>query len=216
MFGMSNWSLWLSYYTCWNTCNNTCANHSCDGFNGQCDQGCVDGYSGPFCNISCPPNCKSYHQDNGECNLCAYDYWGEYCLNNCSENCTHLNESWSSCEIATGECKYGCLHGTHGSFCNIYCDQKCSASEDGVRECRQTDGQCTLGCETGYKLTTTGCIEGKEKFLIKFASTNLDSRADEEARTYEQLQERMEQPNYQNVKDNGTDNYAVLFADINM
>ncbi|XP_052761861.1 uncharacterized protein LOC128204488 [Mya arenaria] len=40
--------------------------------------------------------------------------------------------------------------------------------------------------------------------------------ADEEARTYEQLQERTEQPNYQNVKDSGTDNYAVLFADTNM
>ncbi|WAR16473.1 TENX-like protein, partial [Mya arenaria] len=148
-----------SYNTCRNTCNKACANNSCDALKGQCDQGCVDGYSGPFCNISCPSNCKSCHQDNGECDLCAYGFWGEYCLNNCSENCTRINNLLSICDITFGDCKYGCSHGTHGSLCNIKCDQKCIASENGVRECRQTDGQCTLGCETGYKLTTTGCIE---------------------------------------------------------
>ncbi|XP_052763352.1 uncharacterized protein LOC128205623 isoform X8 [Mya arenaria] len=42
-----------------------------------------------------------------------------------------------------------------------------------------------------------------------------DARADEEARTYEPLQKRTEQPIYQNANDNGTDNYAVLFADTN-
>ncbi|WAR16460.1 hypothetical protein MAR_031054 [Mya arenaria] len=66
----------------------------------------------------------------------------------------HLN-----CDIRSGECKYGCLHGTHGSLCSIECDQKCIVSENGVRECRQMDGQCTLGCEAGYKLTTKGYIE---------------------------------------------------------
>ncbi|WAR16520.1 TENX-like protein, partial [Mya arenaria] len=144
-----------SYYTCRNTCNNTCVNMSCDVLNGQCDQGCVDGYSGPFCNISCPTNCKSCHQYNGECDFCSKDFWGKKCLNNCSENCTHINESLSSCDITSGECKHGCQNGTHGSFCNIKCDQKCLASGDGVRECRQTDGQCTQGCITGRRKDST-------------------------------------------------------------
>ncbi|XP_052763274.1 uncharacterized protein LOC128205581 isoform X2 [Mya arenaria] len=118
------------------------------------------------------------------------------------------------------------------------------------------DGQCTLGCETGYKLTTTGCIKdmvadndgsnsvvtiGVLGGVIAILSVSLalsvgynvfmkrrqnrefpneksvsDSKAEEETRTYEQLQERMKQPNYQNVKDTCTDNYAVLFADTNM
>ncbi|XP_052764466.1 multiple epidermal growth factor-like domains protein 10 isoform X2 [Mya arenaria] len=148
-----------SYFTCSNTCNNTCANNSCHALNGQCDQGCVDGYSGPFCNVSCPTNCKSCHQYNGKCNLCSYEYWGEYCLKNCSENCMHINESLSTCDITSGECKYGCQYGTHGSHCNIKCDQKCIASETGVRECSHTDGQCTQGCITGYKQGNTGCID---------------------------------------------------------
>ncbi|WAR16435.1 TENX-like protein [Mya arenaria] len=148
-----------SYYTCRNTCNNSCVNKSCDASNGKCDTGCIDGYSGPFCNIACPLNCKSCHQDNGKCDVCEYDYWGEYCVNNCSENCTHKNESLSSCDITSGECKHGCSHGTHGLRCNIKCDQNCITSGKGVRECRQTDGQCTLGCETGYKLTNNGCVE---------------------------------------------------------
>ncbi|WAR16495.1 TENX-like protein [Mya arenaria] len=160
-----------SYYTCSNTCNYTCANNSCDALNGQCDQGCVDGYFGPFCNISCASNCKSCHHDNGLCDLCAYDYWGEYCLNNCSENCTHINESLSSCDIASGKCKYGCQHGTHGSLCSIECDQKCIASESGVRECRHTDGQCTQGCITGYKQGNTGCID-----VLTFSEASVGAR----------------------------------------
>ncbi|XP_052763360.1 platelet endothelial aggregation receptor 1-like [Mya arenaria] len=191
---------------------------------------------------------------NDQCNFCKEEFWGSNCLINCNINCKHGNDSMSSCDINSGNCKHGCLPESHGLQCSLLCDKHCLVSEHGALECNQMDGQCRLGCSNGYKQTDTGCINvgddgagtsgatvggavggavsllaialviGMFIFILRRrrkdsnSGIEADARADEEARTYEQLQERTEQPIYQNqnVDDNGTDNYAVLFTDTNI
>ncbi|WAR16551.1 hypothetical protein MAR_031145, partial [Mya arenaria] len=147
-----------------NNCNNACANNSCDALNGQCDQGCEYGYSGSFCNSSCPANCKSCHQFNGR---------------GCIEEIVADNN---------GAVMIGAMGGVI-ALLSVF-----------------------LALSVGY-IVFMKRRHNREHTEKQSAS---DSKADEEARTYEQLQERTEQPNFQNVKDNGSDNYAVLFADTNI
>ncbi|WAR16498.1 hypothetical protein MAR_031092 [Mya arenaria] len=96
---------------------------------------------------------------NDECNVCKEEFWGSDCLNNCSTHCKQGNDSMSTCEINSGNCKHGCLPESHGLQCSLLCDKHCLASEGGALECNQMDGHCTLGCGNGYKQTNTGCID---------------------------------------------------------
>ncbi|XP_052763610.1 multiple epidermal growth factor-like domains protein 10 isoform X2 [Mya arenaria] len=130
----------------------------CNSSTGEC-YACEDGYRGSFCNVSCASNCKSCLQTNDECNVCKEEFWGSDCLNNCSTHCKQGNDSMSTCEINSGNCKHGCLPESHGLQCSLLCDKHCLASEGGALECNQMDGHCTLGCGNGYKQTNTGCID---------------------------------------------------------
>ncbi|XP_052763990.1 multiple epidermal growth factor-like domains protein 10 isoform X1 [Mya arenaria] len=138
-------------------CKPNCSG-GCNSSTGVC-YACVDGYSWSFCNVSCTTNCKSCLQSNDQCNVCKEEFWGSDCFNNCSTNCKHGNDSISTCDINSGNCKHGCLPETHGLQCSIPCDKHCLTSEGGVRECNQMDGQCRLGCENEYTQTHTGCID---------------------------------------------------------
>ncbi|XP_052765169.1 uncharacterized protein LOC128206626 [Mya arenaria] len=117
-----------------------------------------------------------------------------------------------------GQCTLGCEAGykltTKGYIEEIVPD---SDSSNGVVETAITGGviavlSVSLALSVGYNVFMKR-RQNREHPEKRSAS---DSIADKEARTYEQLQECTDQPNYQNVKDNGTDNYSVLFADTNM
>ncbi|XP_052763267.1 multiple epidermal growth factor-like domains protein 6 [Mya arenaria] len=224
----------------------------CDSSTGIC-HACLNGYMGPFCNVTCPSNCKSCQQHSGICNVCINDFWGDICLNICSVNCLPRNNTTSRCAKTSGKCIHGCLPEKHGLQCERQCDQQCRPSDDEMIECRQEDGRCNKGCNTGYGQTDDGCknvmsdqIDNKKAggysvvtvgimggvialLVIAFAilvgivvfmkrKQNVNevneshvaaNKSDEEDGNYEQLQERADQPNYQNVNDN---KYDMLFA----
>ncbi|XP_052765209.1 uncharacterized protein LOC128206651 isoform X3 [Mya arenaria] len=114
-----------------------------------------------------------------------------------------------------GQCRLGCENGYKQT------DTGCingKVGDDSAGTSGATVGDAVGGA---ISLLAIAFVSGMFIFMLRRRrkdSIEADARADEEARTYEQLHERTEQPIYQNqnVDDNGTDNYAVLFTDTNI
>ncbi|XP_052765203.1 cell death abnormality protein 1-like [Mya arenaria] len=230
-------------------CEPNCSGN-CNQSNGSCIA-CPDGYHGTLCDNPCSNNCRQCHQNNRTCKICENQTWGDYCLWKCSSSCLIDTNSLSSCDIATGKCKFGCIAGNHGLYCERKCDQHCGASKDGIKVCRQEDGICAEGCSSDHTSTDGGCVpvtdalEGdkssitagamggvialliivlafsvgfnillkkRNNIIQKDNPREINTTENEhkvEAQSYEQLQGRPDQPNYQNVTDS---NYDMLCA----
>ncbi|CAC5355160.1 unnamed protein product [Mytilus coruscus] len=132
--------------------------------------GCPPTNYGPFCNTSCPENCRGpCDLDAGYCtygcingwtgNICKQECsagsFGKDCKERCSANC--LN---SKCNHVTGECIGGCQDGWQGFNCSQPCPhskfgKNCSGFCEGClsRTCYRVNGLCdnTTSCNPGYK-----------------------------------------------------------------
>lgn len=108
---------------------------------------CKIGYSGEFCNKSCPPHCKNNicAQDTNVCEEgCQSLHFGEFCCEsgmfgqNCSLKCIDnckICESHSTCTV--------CLTGYYGETCSLQCPTGCSS-----KGCEKQNGYC-YSCKPG-------------------------------------------------------------------
>ncbi|GFS14356.1 multiple epidermal growth factor-like domains 10 [Elysia marginata] len=132
--------------TCSHQCSDHCAgngNHKrCDSSTGQCDGGCLAGYTGAKCITPC-----------------RFNTYGHKCSHRCSLNCRDQDEV--ICNPKTGDCNFGCNDGFSGPHCDtecLYrtygenCSQSCSPFCGGHdAACNSTTGECLSGdCSNGY------------------------------------------------------------------
>ncbi|WAR16474.1 hypothetical protein MAR_031068 [Mya arenaria] len=215
-------------------CNNSCSsckhNHCPeDRLNAlKCDE-CTGGTYGNFCNETCPQHCLNNvcDQGNGACE-CDVDYHFQngkciptYCPVNCSTctslaNCTSCTDNYHYGDT----CEYECTHCKSGTTCRKIDGYCWSACADGLTAPR-CDIPCFKGCAACHRSLPGECTsltwsqDKDEKKLDVFQRDMVKERhmtgnsSVEEASNYEQLQERTDQPNYQNVNEN---KYDVLFA----
>ncbi|KAK0068671.1 receptor-type tyrosine-protein phosphatase epsilon, partial [Biomphalaria pfeifferi] len=114
------------------SCNPNCLKDTCDSKTGHCIDGCIDGYTTPFCNESC-----------------SLGTYGQRCSENCSANC--INETCSnvngSCDCKPGfqgnTCDQECNPGSYGNHCNQNCSANC------INNCSTVDGSCK--CKPGFQ-----------------------------------------------------------------
>ncbi|XP_062587741.1 uncharacterized protein LOC134249391 [Saccostrea cucullata] len=116
---------------CSKQCSN-CLNNKCNPFNGNCIEGCKNGYISHRCE-----------------NPCANGRFGKNCSEICSDNCRKR-----SCDNIHGGCTFGCKagwigfncseicwHGWYGEDCLKQCG-KCAFNQT----CNKTNGLCLIGC----------------------------------------------------------------------
>ena len=98
---------------------------------------CGDGFTGKFCNQTCPSNClnKICGRHDTVCQGCMQDYWSEDCSMECG-NCMG-----DICGQANGTCQDGCDDGYFGPTCTTEC------LYDGCQAC-SSSGQC-VSCKQG-------------------------------------------------------------------
>lgn len=107
--------------TCSETCSEGCDGRECNQ-SGTCLKGCLGGYWGSLCSVTCPENCfKPTEIDSRTCNetsgVCLHGcvnstHWGNNCTDDCSATC--LNQR---CEFETSNCIDGCIQGHKGPTC---------------------------------------------------------------------------------------------------
>lgn len=118
----------------------------CDITTGICLDGCVVGYTGQFCNVSC-----------------ISTFYGENCLKRCSHFCTDTNDD-RLCDVVDGNCTTGCKpgyippkcvdpcrFGSYGQDCLL----RCSCVRDSP--CDHVEG-CTVACADLLKPPTCRCL----------------------------------------------------------
>ncbi|XP_046555213.1 uncharacterized protein LOC124264517 [Haliotis rubra] len=143
----------------------------CQKYTGICSEGCVRGYHGDQCNISCSGGClnETCNIGDGHCTLgcketyigdfcnetsdlpvheqCSWGIYGENCDKTCPSNCyPDQRKNLIHCQKDTGKCSEGCVRGYHGDQCNISCSGGCLKET-----CNPGNGHCTLGCKQTYK-----------------------------------------------------------------
>ncbi|CAC5418228.1 PTPRT [Mytilus coruscus] len=144
--------------------------------------GCPPTHYGPFCNTSCPENCRGpCDLDSGRCIFGCINGWtdetcdqecpartfGKDCSEKCSENC--LNPI---CNHVSGKCISGCKDGWQGFNCSQPCPdgqfgRHCSGFCNGCISsmCDSVSGLCdnTTSCNSGFKYSqycNTACDDG--------------------------------------------------------
>ncbi|XP_055956473.1 multiple epidermal growth factor-like domains protein 10, partial [Patella vulgata] len=166
-----------TYYgdKCTSPCSDKCTNSRCYNPSSpsqrQCTDGCVDGNTGPYCQSSCPANCRSCQQDGSSCNECNEGWYGTNCESQCPGNCV------GGCGKIDGRCN-DCKPDTAGPYCNITCGTGCQPTTD-LTECDRNgkckdciigrygngcDLSCSTGCDGGCDRDTgrcTTCIVGR-------------------------------------------------------
>ncbi|KAK3610924.1 hypothetical protein CHS0354_031573 [Potamilus streckersoni] len=124
-------------------CNETCGaclngNDSCSKTNGQCKDGCEEGWRDGVCK-----------------QVCKYGTYGY----GCNETCGRCLNGNNSCSTLDGQCKEGCEAGWREGNCKVECDSgtygpgctdTCGKCLNGTSSCSKTDGQCMYGCENGW------------------------------------------------------------------
>ncbi|XP_054721382.1 multiple epidermal growth factor-like domains protein 11 [Uloborus diversus] len=128
---------------CSETC--LCEHGSCDDVSGQCE--CFPGYTGIFCNVSCPQNMYVVYRCN-----CSND-----------ATCDPVN---GMCICGPGyvgpQCEEVCPPGSYGADCA----KKCLCQNDA--DCLHTDGTCV--CPPGVK--TSASLER----MAKIAPRNVNAK----------------------------------------
>lgn len=127
------------------TCSQYCKNGKCITYNGTCNEGCINGWTGAQCNHKCPFECEQCKQFSSSiCNSCIIGYHGTSCGNRCSKNCK-IKMGAQVCQASDGECLHGCKAGHWGSTCSSECGRGCYGSL-----CNQTTGLCVYGCINNF------------------------------------------------------------------
>ncbi|XP_062610406.1 delta and Notch-like epidermal growth factor-related receptor [Saccostrea cucullata] len=117
-------------------CNEHCI--GCNRINGICDNGCIPGWKGEFCDEECKRG-----------------FYGK----DCNLQCGNCHES-AQCHLENGSCLNGCSAGYKGLLCNkvcsfgLYganCEQECSLFCKKSLVCHHVSGICLGGCKTGWK-----------------------------------------------------------------
>ena len=115
----------------------------CDKYTGKCDAGCLSGFYGDSCTLSCSKKCNygNCHVETGKCTHgCEFMYFGEYCEKRCPANC-----DVPGCNSHTGECSKNCVDGFYGANCSKPCSPGCKNNK-----CYKSHGACLEGCVSGY------------------------------------------------------------------
>ncbi|KAH9503047.1 hypothetical protein Btru_075814 [Bulinus truncatus] len=142
----------VGYYgtNCTSPCPKNCKAGECDVQSGHCNEGCIAGYDGGFCE-----NDESVRKKDGSVHVCGGGYYGEDCKYRCSDNC-HRGSYY--CSPVNGSCNFGCTLGYKPPTCQSTCDvgnygTNCSSpcpTNCRTDECDVQSGQCTGGCKDGY------------------------------------------------------------------
>ncbi|KAK3602046.1 hypothetical protein CHS0354_021141 [Potamilus streckersoni] len=152
-------------------CNKNCLNegNSCNT-DGQCHDGCKNGYYGLYCNESCRDiNCSKCDQLKGHCLVCKSGYFGSHCNKPCG-NCKKKDSGDIQCDKETGYCG-NCSNGWYGEGCNNACSNTCQIVFSTVT-CEKKSGECN-GCISGY--FGPQC---KEECPAKCLATKVGQKAD--------------------------------------
>ncbi|XP_052763346.1 cell death abnormality protein 1-like isoform X3 [Mya arenaria] len=213
-------------------CSENCKYSTCSQ-DGTCINGCKEGFRGARCEQkTCPVNCNQ----NNRCFGCYVSNFGPSCSltcslckdNECSEHhlkavkCVSPNGGFIGCIQAYGQFILECETGYQWTDAGCIDASDASPIDKDNGDAAGTSG-AAIGGVVGGGVSLLAIALAIGMFIRMWRRRRKDSnggiegdaRADEEARTYEPLQKRTEQPIYQNANDNGTDNYAVLFADTN-
>ena len=117
----------------------------CNKLNGSCDDGCLDSWTGPFCNETCYHACSRCAQyDSNNCDECKIGFYGGGCESNCSQQCK-VSEGQQICNKTDGYCSHGCANAFWGDTCELPCGIGCNGSV-----CNRTDGRCLNRCIDTY------------------------------------------------------------------
>ena len=119
---------------CTEKCPGHCNSRGCDIVTGICDNECLVGYYGSYCNQTCSVGCPYCKRESGACQLCNTGYYGSFCNMTCPPNCQ------GKCNKAVGNC-YDCTEGYWGLKCTETCEHQC--------ECDQMTGNCST-CWYGH------------------------------------------------------------------
>jgi len=131
-------------------CSNFClgGSNSCNRNNGHCLHGCVKGYFGSKCNMTCPfSNCLQCDLTQISidlvkyCSQCKTGYYWSVKNNSCKQCSVNCN---SGCNVTTGHCFGGCITGYYGNECNTHCGHCANSTCDSVY------GHCFGGCEENW------------------------------------------------------------------
>ncbi|XP_048246201.1 cell death abnormality protein 1-like isoform X2 [Haliotis rufescens] len=139
---------------CDQLCSPNCIRNSCIQLNRECTIGCMEGFSGYFCNITTVSTVQGVP-------VCEWGKYGHNCDRLCSDQCRlHPVRNLRHCQKDTGKCSEGCVRGWHGDHCDQLCSPNCIKTT-----CNQPKGACTLGCIDGYSgyfcnTTTVSTVQG--------------------------------------------------------
>ncbi|KAL8575660.1 hypothetical protein ACOMHN_028681 [Nucella lapillus] len=131
-------------------CSANCRSGMCGKSTGVC-KGCVTGWYGYQCSISCHTGCvNACHQRSGKCASCKDRLHGDQCSTRCPTGC--LN----ACDQQSGNCSL-CKDGYEGNGC--------SECQDGYYTNSGVCSRCSANCWSGMCDKTTGvckgCVEGR-------------------------------------------------------
>ncbi|KAL3869700.1 hypothetical protein ACJMK2_042352 [Sinanodonta woodiana] len=149
--------------TCKEVCRFNCRNiQGLDQTNG-CKGGCITGWYGQYCNMSCPGMCLGCDVVSGHCITCTSHVTGPYCNETCpaglhgarcDKPCpTHCNRCLN--QSYCNECKTG----RYGKLCEKLCHSDCLTCVDEPQKC--------TSCNPGKFLDTGNvCLNCKDNCLI--------------------------------------------------
>ncbi|XP_067678576.1 scavenger receptor class F member 2-like [Haliotis asinina] len=89
---------------CRSECSANCVNTTCD-MAGQCENGCVSGFHGYTCEMTCPYRCLDCDQTSGKCKRCEIGWTGLQCLDQPVPYATYqldMKELTSGCNQVAG------------------------------------------------------------------------------------------------------------------
>ncbi|KAL4235951.1 Fibroblast growth factor receptor 4 [Mactra antiquata] len=143
---------------------------TCDPSNGNCKNGCQDGWYGAeyLCNRKCTlpycEDCVLNYYSVTECLNCVSGYYlkNEKC-EKCPETCID-----GLCDNHSPNCRNGCVPGHYGSACEYQCSPNCvnSTCEDNAGYCQCTEGWYGTKCDRNCPVHCVQCeafVEGKCK-----------------------------------------------------
>jgi hypothetical protein len=151
--------------------------------NGNCIDGCKDGYTGLLCTYRCFENCiKCMQTIPTICKTCSDGYYTQSCNQKCNQNCK-VDLGMPTCSIKDGSCMNGCNRGFSGVQCQYTCSSNCFDNTIAEDICLN-NGFCTYGCKPGYsgadcneRITSTlftPSDKGKYIFILLRNTLNLN------------------------------------------
>ncbi|KAL3854572.1 hypothetical protein ACJMK2_013836 [Sinanodonta woodiana] len=125
--------------TCRDACQFKCSNpESFDPADG-CKNGCIPGWFGQYCNLSCPGMCSECDKATGRCATCLLHWLGPYCNETCPPG-LYGDQCNKVCHIYCNRCLnqsycIECKKGRYGEMCQNLCHQDCVTCNDEPHKC---------------------------------------------------------------------------------